>query len=137
MTDRLRIVDRMLDNGNPRKLLKLIEECGKGGFGSVFLAKHQLLKEKVAVKRMPHITEKQRWMNLDEIYFLKNSRDCEAIVRYESAYLHKDEIWVRALPMATIGTSNLTALLLLLSFTQTGRDGIPRRWHSRRSRIAL
>jgi serine/threonine protein kinase len=84
----------MLDNGNPRKLLRLMEECGKGGFGSVFLAKHQILKEKVAVKRMPHITEKQRWMNLDEIYFLKNCRDCESIVHYDSAYLYKDEIWV-------------------------------------------
>ena len=63
------------------------------GFGSVFLSK-TLDKERVAIKRMPHVTDKQKWINVDEVYFLKNSVDCNNIVGYNAAYLMRDEIWV-------------------------------------------
>ena len=67
---------------------------GCSGFGSVFLSK-TLDKERVAIKRMPHVTDKQKWINVDEVYFLKNSVDCNNIVGYNAAYLMRDEIWVR------------------------------------------
>ena len=48
-----------------------MDESGHGGFGSVFVAKPVQGKEKVAIKRMSHDTEKEMRNNGDEIVHLK------------------------------------------------------------------
>jgi len=51
---------------NPKKVYKNFLDCGKGGYGRVFSATSSIDKdkEKVAIKKMPHTTEKERRHNL-------------------------------------------------------------------------
>ena len=82
-------------NGNPRKMFKLLEDVGRGGFGSVSMVKRIGDKKNLfALKKVPHLTEKEQWSNLDEVYFLQQcSHNC--VVKYENAYVTRDEMWVR------------------------------------------
>ena len=90
--------ERFITSGNPRKMFKIIEDAGRGGFGSVFVCK-PLVAEKdknrnrVAIKKMPHVTEKEIWSNYDEIYFLREANH-PCIVKFYSAFICRDELWL-------------------------------------------
>jgi len=80
-------------NGNPRKMFRMLEDVGRGGFGSVSVVRKAGEKKRLAIKKVPHLTEKEQWSNLDEIYFLKScTHSC--VVKYENAYLSRDEMWI-------------------------------------------
>lgn len=66
----------------------------KGGFGHVFLAEEKKTKEKVAVKKMPHMTEKQQRKNFQEVRFLKycTSNAARGIVEFRRAAIISDEV---------------------------------------------
>jgi hypothetical protein len=65
-----RLQTELFASGNPKKLFKKLRIAGKGGFGMVFsgIAPD---KKTVAIKRMPHTSEKDRVQNLTEAMFLK------------------------------------------------------------------
>jgi len=65
---------------------------GRGGFGSVFLARGPD-KKKVAIKKMVHTKLKQKRSNIDEVIFMKEC-DHPNIVKYERAFELPNEIWV-------------------------------------------
>lgn len=69
---------------------------GRGGFGEVYLS--QSLKEKtpIAIKRMPHVTVKQKRKNCQEIRFLLYCRGHINILQFRQAILDYDrnEIWM-------------------------------------------
>ena len=83
--------EKLVSNGNPSKLFKLAEQVGRGGFGSVFSAKKD--HTTVAIKKLSHLTEKQQWSNLDEVYFLNTFNHRNIVPIYET-YLYRDELWV-------------------------------------------
>ena len=88
-----KISEELISNGNPRKLFKLFEQIGKGGFGAVYSAKRIEDKRQFAIKRVPHYTKKEKWSNLDEIHFLKLSSS-RSIVKYYQSFISRDELWV-------------------------------------------
>lgn len=83
----------LFKKGDPTKVYKKIDSSGQGGFGKVFLAKNVENKLTVAVKRISHISKKERFRNLAEIIFLK-SFDHPNILRYAECYEWKDELWI-------------------------------------------
>ena len=88
----------LVTTGNPRKMFKIMQDVGRGGFGSVSMVKRLEDKKQVAIKKVPHLSEKEQWSNLDEIYFLQQCKH-SCIVKYENAYISRDEMWVsRSLP---------------------------------------
>mmetsp|Transcript_15664 Transcript_15664/g.61193 ORF Transcript_15664/g.61193 Transcript_15664/m.61193 type:complete len:910 (+) Transcript_15664:73-2802(+) len=85
--------ERFITSGNPRKMFKILDDAGHGGFGSVYSAKSLAEKRRIAIKRLPHMTEKEQWNNFDEIHFLSEcAHSC--IVKYYSTYFSRDEIWM-------------------------------------------
>jgi hypothetical protein len=60
----------LITPGNPKKIFKKLAMAGKGGFGMVFSATDPS-RERVAIKRMPHTSEREKRMNLREISFLQ------------------------------------------------------------------
>lgn len=85
--------EKYITSGNPRKMFKILDDAGHGGFGSVYSAKSLADKRRVAIKRLPHMTEKEQWSNFDEIYFLSESAH-SCIVKYYGTYFSRDEIWM-------------------------------------------
>lgn len=86
-------VELFVTPGNPHKLFKSFEQVGKGGFGSVFSASRIDNKQKVAIKRLRHFTEREQWSNFDEIYFAKQCSH-KNIISFHECYLAKEELWV-------------------------------------------
>jgi p21-activated kinase 1 len=78
---------------NIRKYYRSIEFSGKGGFGRVFAAKEISSKRRVAIKRLPHVTEKDKRNNYCEVSFLSTCQHPN-IVQYLSAWEVKDEGWI-------------------------------------------
>lgn len=76
---------------NMKKIFKNQSFSGKGGFGQVYFAEQG--KNIVAVKKMPHQTEKEIKANLTEIGYLRQC-DHPNIVKYLSAYRVNNEIWL-------------------------------------------
>eukprot|EP00029_Vermamoeba_vermiformis_P005987 TRINITY_DN2228_c0_g1_i1.p2 TRINITY_DN2228_c0_g1~~TRINITY_DN2228_c0_g1_i1.p2 ORF type:complete len:324 (+),score=105.45 TRINITY_DN2228_c0_g1_i1:886-1857(+) len=76
-----------------KKLFKNLEFSGKGGFGRVFGGKDIATRHRVAIKKLPHVTEKDKRNNYSEIAFLMT---CEHpnIVKFLSAYEVKEEVWI-------------------------------------------
>jgi len=86
-------MEKFITNGNPRKLFKTIDDVGRGGFGSVYMARRLDDKRRVAIKRVPHLTDREQWNNFDEIYFLQTcAHSC--IVKYYNSYVSRDELWI-------------------------------------------
>ena len=85
----------LITNGNPTKMFKVdgFEDVGRGGFGSVIKIKRIEDKQIVAIKKVRHLTEKEQWNNLDEIYFLQKCKH-PSVVKYYNAYITRDEMWV-------------------------------------------
>eukprot|EP01130_Rhizamoeba_saxonica_P015733 TRINITY_DN710_c0_g1_i2.p1 TRINITY_DN710_c0_g1~~TRINITY_DN710_c0_g1_i2.p1 ORF type:complete len:417 (+),score=88.19 TRINITY_DN710_c0_g1_i2:938-2188(+) len=82
----------------PKKIFKKQEFAGKGGFGSVLSSKLHLKGEeehgnRIAIKKIPHDTERNRENNYSEIYFLMECKH-KKIVRYCNTWQVKDEIWI-------------------------------------------
>eukprot|EP01126_Amoeba_proteus_P019848 TRINITY_DN2031_c0_g1_i3.p1 TRINITY_DN2031_c0_g1~~TRINITY_DN2031_c0_g1_i3.p1 ORF type:complete len:317 (-),score=60.41 TRINITY_DN2031_c0_g1_i3:24-974(-) len=69
-----------------KKLYKKIEFSAKGGFGSVFVAKDKGTKSRVAIKKLPHDTERVQKNNLCEIFFLFRSKHPN-IVQFQKCFL--------------------------------------------------
>jgi len=63
-------------------------------FGTVEVAKHIRTKAIIAIKKVPHVTQKNRMANIREIEFLKKLKGAPSIVKYYASYRHEDEIWV-------------------------------------------
>jgi serine/threonine protein kinase len=76
-----------------KKLFKNLEFSGKGGFGRVFGGKDIATRHRVAIKKLPHVTDKDKRNNYSEIAFLMT---CEHpnIVKFLSAYEVKEEVWI-------------------------------------------
>eukprot|EP01102_Stenamoeba_stenopodia_P014999 TRINITY_DN5067_c0_g1_i2.p1 TRINITY_DN5067_c0_g1~~TRINITY_DN5067_c0_g1_i2.p1 ORF type:complete len:1016 (+),score=241.57 TRINITY_DN5067_c0_g1_i2:129-3176(+) len=85
--------EQFLSTDNPKKTYKILDQAGKGGFGSVYLAKSGVDKKRYAIKKMPHSTVKERRQNIDEVIFLKQC-DHPNIVKLFSAYDLGEEIWL-------------------------------------------
>eukprot|EP01104_Vermistella_antarctica_P014064 TRINITY_DN4365_c0_g2_i1.p1 TRINITY_DN4365_c0_g2~~TRINITY_DN4365_c0_g2_i1.p1 ORF type:complete len:1231 (+),score=306.57 TRINITY_DN4365_c0_g2_i1:338-4030(+) len=84
----------VLSTGNPKKMFRMLEMSGKGGFGSVYFAKDlHGGRGRVALKKMPHKTPKQIRNNVDEIEFLRMCKQ-KNIVTYFNSYIVKQEIWL-------------------------------------------
>eukprot|EP01116_Phalansterium_solitarium_P003353 TRINITY_DN14171_c0_g1_i1.p1 TRINITY_DN14171_c0_g1~~TRINITY_DN14171_c0_g1_i1.p1 ORF type:complete len:613 (-),score=109.05 TRINITY_DN14171_c0_g1_i1:279-2117(-) len=86
----LKASELSIHHTDPKKVFTKTEYAGKGGFGRVYYCRSALDKEKVAVKKVPHKTPKERRMNLDEIailYFCNHPN----IVSYRRAYIFEDE----------------------------------------------
>jgi serine/threonine protein kinase len=67
---------------------------GEGAFGAVYLCKCRAIADKpLAVKKLLHMTKKQKTFNLNEIHFL-STLSHPTIVRYHGSYAHKEEIWI-------------------------------------------
>jgi len=57
------------------------------------MAKRVEDKRRVAIKRVPHLSEREQWNNYDEIYFLKScAHSC--VVKYYDSYICRDEMWI-------------------------------------------
>jgi ankyrin repeat protein len=88
-------LDTLIDKGDPKALYgKKMVSIGKGGFGMVFSA-IGADKQKVAIKRMPHASERDRRINMREVYFLKQLQHPN-IVQLKGAYdmVQDHELWV-------------------------------------------
>jgi serine/threonine protein kinase len=89
------LVEKTIHLSNPKKIFKKAEFKGKGGFGRVYFAKTPTTG-KVAIKKMPHKSPKEKRMNLDEISVL-NFCHHPNIVQYMKTYIYEDEVSVRRL----------------------------------------
>jgi len=76
-----------------KKLYKGMVECGKGGFGRVYVAKDYATKAKVAIKKLPHGMSSEMKHNFYEIAFLSQCSN-KNIVKYIKSMLIQDEIWI-------------------------------------------
>lgn len=85
----------LLEREYSKKDYKMLHQAGKGGFGKVYLAKSYIDRGiHVAVKRMPHVTVKQKRKNFQEIRFLVFCAPSRNVVQYFRSYLVKEEIWL-------------------------------------------
>jgi len=80
---------------NVKKFYKNIEFSGKGGFGRVFAAKDIATKKRVAIKKLPHATDKDKKNNYCEIAFLSTCNHPN-IVKFNRAWEFDDkqEVWI-------------------------------------------
>jgi len=93
LPEMIKAAESTIKYDNPKKLFKNSEFTGKGGFGSVYYAKGVVEKTRVAVKKMPHVTEKEKRMNIDEISVLHHCNNPN-IVKYYRSYIWENEIQV-------------------------------------------
>lgn len=80
---------------NIKRYYKNIEFSGKGGFGRVFAAKDIQTKKRVAIKKLPHATDKDRKNNYCEIAFLSTCNHAN-IVKFGRSWEFNDkqEVWI-------------------------------------------
>jgi len=80
----------------PEFKIEQTQSIGRGGFGEVFLS--HTIKEKIpiAIKRMPHLTLKQKRKNCQEIRFLLFCSGKPNILQFRQAILEQErgEVWV-------------------------------------------
>eukprot|EP01112_Ceratiomyxa_fruticulosa_P007704 TRINITY_DN1998_c0_g2_i2.p1 TRINITY_DN1998_c0_g2~~TRINITY_DN1998_c0_g2_i2.p1 ORF type:complete len:438 (-),score=90.68 TRINITY_DN1998_c0_g2_i2:214-1527(-) len=76
-----------------KKMYKMIDEAGKGGFGAVFQAKGVKDKRIYAIKKMPHTTTRQQRQNFHEAAILSFCSH-KNIVRFHSCLLVDTELWI-------------------------------------------
>lgn len=80
---------------NIKRYYKNIEFSGKGGFGRVFAAKDIQTKKRVAIKKLPHGSDKDRKNNYCEIAFLSTCNHAN-IVKFNRSWEFNDkqEVWI-------------------------------------------
>jgi len=81
---------------NPKKIFKSLKKNGRGGFGTVYIAKDSTEPaetSKVAVKKTKNETNRQKYDNLSEINYMKLCNHPN-IVKFKKAYEYKDECWI-------------------------------------------
>eukprot|EP01087_Luapelamoeba_hula_P007663 TRINITY_DN1870_c2_g1_i5.p1 TRINITY_DN1870_c2_g1~~TRINITY_DN1870_c2_g1_i5.p1 ORF type:complete len:726 (+),score=157.07 TRINITY_DN1870_c2_g1_i5:1333-3510(+) len=83
----------LLSNADVKRCYRIMEAVGQGGFGRVHAAKNMRAKGRVAIKKMPHVEERDKQRNLKEVNFLRVMEHSN-LVKYDCAFLMKDEIWV-------------------------------------------
>jgi len=105
--------DGLITLGNPKRLYKNLTQIGKGGFGRVYAARTQKDK-RVAVKRIPHTTSKEKRRNLAEIHFL-NTFKHENIVQFITAHIFEGDMWI---VMEYMAGGTLTQAAAETSFTE-------------------
>jgi len=79
---------------NPKELFKSLKKTGKGGFGTVFAAKSIKDSKKVAIKRMKHVTLKEKLDNYNEVKYLRMCTPHPNIVSLIQCYEYKEECWM-------------------------------------------
>ncbi|EGC39115.1 hypothetical protein DICPUDRAFT_148117 [Dictyostelium purpureum] len=81
--------------GDIKKLYTVKEKVGKGGFGTVFLARSNTdkSKQRLAIKKLPHVKKKERKFNIKEIRVLEFCKHPNIITFYSSHMLH-NEVWI-------------------------------------------
>jgi len=86
--------DLLISKQSPKKFFKIQESSGKGGFGTVSVAKSSIPGDKgrVALKKV-NFQDRNRRAVLDEIWFLQTLRHPN-IVTYKAAYELGDEVWI-------------------------------------------
>eukprot|EP01125_Pyxidicula_operculata_P001092 TRINITY_DN1099_c0_g1_i1.p1 TRINITY_DN1099_c0_g1~~TRINITY_DN1099_c0_g1_i1.p1 ORF type:complete len:388 (+),score=55.93 TRINITY_DN1099_c0_g1_i1:40-1203(+) len=81
-----------------KKNYKTLTQVGKGGFGKVFVARQVDSKDtedyRVAIKKIPHETTKQKRKNFQEIRFLRYCEGHQNILTLHTASVYKDEMWL-------------------------------------------
>lgn len=85
--------DMLTDSSDIKKMYKNLTQAGRGGFGSVFVAKSTVDKVDIAIKKLPHTSKKMRRTNFNEIGFLTACKHPN-IVKYYRSHHVDDEIWV-------------------------------------------
>jgi len=80
----------------PEFKIEQMQSIGRGGFGEVFLTQTTKEKIPIAIKRMPHMTMKQKRKNCQEIRFLLYCQGKPNILQFRQAILEQDrsEMWV-------------------------------------------
>ncbi|GAM23138.1 hypothetical protein SAMD00019534_063130 [Acytostelium subglobosum LB1] len=76
-----------------RKTFTMKERVGKGGFGSVYAAKNNVSKLKVALKKLPHDTQKNKKFNYKEIRVLDFCKHPN-IITYHDTYIFGDKAYI-------------------------------------------
>jgi len=78
---------------NPKTLFKNNKKVGQGGFGTVFASKSIVNNSKIAIKRMKHLSSKEKMANFAEVRYMAMCNHPN-IVKYEGCYIYKDECWM-------------------------------------------
>lgn len=76
-------VDQLLTQGQPNQLYKKLTQTGKGGFGMVFSGTGPD-KQRVAVKRMPHVSDRDKYEALAVPGLTFVSAGCSTCARWRS-----------------------------------------------------
>ncbi len=89
------VPEKLFTPGNPKDIYKKLVAAGKGGFGMVFSANDPRDKSRVAIKRMPHNSERDRKINYREVFFLQTVTHPN-VVKFRCAFelLQDHEVWV-------------------------------------------
>lgn len=82
-------IEELCSDGAGEREYKTFDIVGEGGFGRVYKGKRMIKgkgEKKVAIKKMAHSTERERYQNLKEVEFLKRVNHPN-IVRYATSYI--------------------------------------------------
>eukprot|EP01091_Cochliopodium_minus_P019252 TRINITY_DN8041_c0_g1_i2.p1 TRINITY_DN8041_c0_g1~~TRINITY_DN8041_c0_g1_i2.p1 ORF type:complete len:406 (+),score=81.11 TRINITY_DN8041_c0_g1_i2:149-1366(+) len=90
-----KIVEVVNDELELKKKYRVFKKRGDGGFGEVFTAKDSQINKRVAVKKMEHLSEKSKRMNLCEVYYLQKCKH-DNVVEYKRSHVIKSlsEMWI-------------------------------------------
>jgi len=91
-------INLLLNEGNPKEIFKIINEEGKGGFGTVHRAYYRGdEKNSVAIKIKNSTSEKERKYHTAEISYLKfcnTPKPHPNIVKYIDCFKNSNELWL-------------------------------------------
>eukprot|EP01101_Sappina_pedata_P004668 TRINITY_DN201_c0_g1_i1.p1 TRINITY_DN201_c0_g1~~TRINITY_DN201_c0_g1_i1.p1 ORF type:complete len:440 (+),score=160.35 TRINITY_DN201_c0_g1_i1:162-1481(+) len=85
------VVESQLVEDLPKEKFKVLNQVGKGGFGTVYKAKQG--SKTIAIKKASHKSEREKRRNLHEISFLKKIRH-QNLVKVFSSHIVDGDIWI-------------------------------------------
>lgn len=91
------LIDKTTSKSLKKHQFKKFQVSGKGAFGSVFLVKDKTMKKFVALKKLPHDTQRNQMQNESEVYFLsecKHPNIVEFYKCYEVKSKGQTQIWI-------------------------------------------